>query len=408
MLKGPMVDKECPRCGSALKDGECAACGGEVSFRAAHRDIILLFFLCAIAVAVFMFTRFVAALDKHASDRLGEIWFSQGEQELTARQYEAAIESFRKARARDRDKREYVLALASALESANHTDEARQALLHIREVAPESAEVNLPLARLAAQRQDVTEALRYYHNALYGLWNGSQVDEQRREVRIELANFLLAHKQLSMALSELLVLDTELPDDARAYVDIGEMFLRAGDPAHALKDFTHALHLKRNDADALAGAGQAAFDTQDYVQSRKYLQAAKALGSHRQAVEDLVSVIAMVFARDPLLPRLPQEERIRRATDDYQQSLNTLQTCMAAQQNQQEPLFTRLQLLHAETLAFRERLQPKNLRGDPEAVRDAVELVYRIEHAVDTTCAPVQQVDRALLLIGRKHIGGLQ
>ena len=40
----------------------------------------------------------------------------------------------------------------------------------LRESEPEDREINLQLARLAASRQDVTEALRFYHNALYAPW----------------------------------------------------------------------------------------------------------------------------------------------------------------------------------------------------------------------------------------------
>jgi tetratricopeptide (TPR) repeat protein len=398
---------QCKRCGAALKNGECLPCGTRPSFRAAHRDVILILLLSAIAIAGIMFTRLVAAQDKRTEDRIGEVWYDQGEHELAAHQYDAAIESFRKARARDRDKREYVLALATALESANHNDEARQALLHIRESAPENAEINLSLARLAAKRQDVVETLRYYHNALYGLWTGSGVDQQRRDVRIELVNFLLAHDQRSRALSELLVLDTELPDDPAAYEHAGEMFLAAGDPSHALKDFARVLHLRRNDPKALAGAGRAAFETQDYVLARRYLQAANAVHPHSSATGQLLDVVSSVFSRDPLLPRISRDERLRRVTEDYSHILDTLQSCLSAPRNTQNANAT-LDSLQAEALAFRDRLQPKNVTQDPEVIRDAMDLIYRIEYAVDADCAPVQGLDKALLLIGRKHMGALQ
>jgi tetratricopeptide (TPR) repeat protein len=396
---------QCKRCGSAVSEGACPNCGDR-SFRVAHRDLLLLSTLCIIAIVAFIFTRYVAAADKQVEDRIGKIWFQEGEQRLTARQYDSAIESFRKARARDRDKREYVLALATALQSANHNDEARQALLHIREIAPENAEINLSLARLDAKREDITEALRYYHNALYGLWTGSQVDEQRREVRIELVDFLLAHHQPSMALSELLVLDTELPDAVQAYDMVGKLFLRAGDPAHALKDFNRALRLDRHDATALAGAGQAAFDTQDYTLARKDLEAASEVERHNSDVQHLLALVTLVFSRDPLLPRLGREERLRRATDDYDQALNTLQSCLDRQVNQpnSQPVLASLQ---AEAQQFQGQLKSKGAKQNSEVVRDSMDLVYRIEHAVNANCAPAQGSDKALLLIGRKHLGAL-
>ena len=354
-----------------------------------------------------MFTRLVAAHEKRAEDRIGEIWFQQGEHALAARQYENAIVSFRKARARDRDKKEYVLALASALESANHNDEARQALLHIREIAPENAEINLSLARLAAKRRDLTEALRYYHNALYGLWNGSRVDEQRRDVRVELVKFLLDQNQRSRALSELLVLDTELPEDATAYENAGELFLASGDATHALKDFTRAIHLHRNAPGALAGAGRAAFATQDYILARHYLQAANAAQPKSPATEQLLDLANAVFSKDPLLPRISRDERLRRATEDYDQAIKTLQQCVWQQQISSQSKAA-LDPLYAEAVAFQDRLDAKESTQDPEVIRDAMDLIYRVESAVDQNCAPVQGPDKALLLIGRKHLGTLQ
>lgn len=408
MGDGVIVDvSECNRCGGELTDGACLRCGNQASFRAVHRDLILLLLLCTIAIATFVFTRFVAGMNERAEARVGDIWFQQGEQELADHRYEPAIESFRKARARDRDKREYVLALASALQFANHNDEARQALLHIREVAPENAEINLSLARLAAKRQDVTEALRYYHNALYGLWTGSRVDQQRRDVRIELVNFLLDHQQRSMALSELLVLDTELPEEVKAYDDAGDLFLRAGDSAHALKDFGRALHLGRSDFRALAGAGQAASDSQEYGLARRYLQRAATLEPHDTTVEHQLSLVNMTFSRDPLLPRISQEERVRRATEDYNHALSTLQACVSKQHTAQNSNAA-LDPLYAEAVEFQDELQPKNVKENPDTVRDAVDLVFRMESAMHGTCTPLQQVDEALLRIGRKHMGALQ
>jgi tetratricopeptide (TPR) repeat protein len=401
------VEDACKQCGRVLVDGESAYCRKHEPFRIVHRDLVLLLMLSLVAVGGFLFTRFIAAQDKRAEDRVGEIWYQQGEELVAAQQYEAAIDSFRKARARDRDKKEYVLALASALQSANHFDEARQALLHIRELAPENAEINLSLARLAARRRDVTEASRYYHNALYGLWTGTQVDKQRREVRVELVNFLLDHQQRSMALSELLVLDTELPDDAKDYDAAGELYLRAGDPAHALKDFTRAVHLDRKDGQALAGAGQAAFETHDFALARHYLQGASAVEAPSPATRQTLAVVNSIFSQDPLLPHISREERIRRTIENYEKSMASLQQCVSRHNTAETPT-PELDPLHAEALAFRDRLKPKTLQKDPEAIRDAVDLIYRIEHTIDASCGPVQGSDKALLLIGRKHIGTLQ
>ena len=78
------------------------------------------------------------------------------------------MRALRRAAAIDRDNREYQLALAGALAAADDHEAARQVLQRLRDTAPEDAEVNLELARLESRNGDVTGAVRYYQNALYG------------------------------------------------------------------------------------------------------------------------------------------------------------------------------------------------------------------------------------------------
>jgi tetratricopeptide (TPR) repeat protein len=94
-------------------------------------------------------------------------WYRRGLGQLDAGHAEDAIDSFRRATVKYRDEKRYALALARALASTRQYEAARRALLALREAAPEDPDINLQLARLAADRQDVTEAIRYYHHALY-------------------------------------------------------------------------------------------------------------------------------------------------------------------------------------------------------------------------------------------------
>ena len=84
----------------------------------------------------------------------------------------------------------------------------------LRESDPENAEINISLARLAANLGEHGGAVHYYQNALYGRWTGDQVDERRRQLRKELVRFLLQHQQLNLASSELLILEAGIPDTA--------------------------------------------------------------------------------------------------------------------------------------------------------------------------------------------------
>lgn len=398
----------CPNCGGPLSSGTCLRCA-EQSSRIVHRDILLLVVLSATAVALFLFTRAMATKQRQMDARVAAAWFRKAEGQVRAGDMERAIESFRKAASNDRDNREYVVALANALAAAGHNEEARQALLRLRESLPENAEINLYLARLAAKRGDVAEAVRYYHNALYGLWTGSEVDRERRKVRVELIHFLLDRHERSGALSEVLILGAEIPDgDAAAQIETGQLFLKAGDAQHALRHFMRAIGLNRNNTAALAGAGNAAFQLGDYVQAGRYLEAALAQGLSSESALQLLTVTKMISSNDPLAPHLTRQERNSRVLVDFEQSLRRLQSCLDQQSGKKDSMNLGLEPLKADALAMQSKLQPRNLRRDPELLRAGMELIYKIQEATSVSCGEPAGLDRALLLIGRKHSGALQ
>ena len=250
---------------------------GETAQRSAliHRETLQLSALIVLAIAAFLLTRAVAASNRDMSVRDAAEWFRRGRQAMDAGRVDEAIDALRRATVRDRDDKRYVLALAQALALKRDDDGARSVLLTLRESEPEDPDINLQLARLAAARQDVTEALRFYHNALYAPWPAEQADARRR-VRLELIRFLLTHGQGGRAVSELLALSTDLPDDSALRLEVAQLFARAGDNGHALEQFQRILRTAPQDGEALAGAGQAAFRLGDYPAAVRYLRIAPA------------------------------------------------------------------------------------------------------------------------------------
>jgi tetratricopeptide (TPR) repeat protein len=173
----------------------------DVGARAAliHRENLQIGALILIAIAAFFATRAVAASNRRMSLRDAAEWHRRGQEALAAGRVDEAVDDLRRATIRNRQETPYVLTLARALQLRHDNDEARRVLLTLRESAPEDAEVNLELARLGAARHDVTEAIRFYHNALYAVWPAGQ-EEARRRVRLELIRFLLAQDQTGRAL----------------------------------------------------------------------------------------------------------------------------------------------------------------------------------------------------------------
>ena len=307
----------------------------------------------------------------------------------------SAIESLRKAAVRNRYEPRYVLALARALAHKNDTEAARAALLTLREAAPEDAEINVELARLAARREDVTEALRFYHNALYAPWPADSATE-RRLVRFELIEFLLRHDQAGRALSELLAATSDLPDDPATHVRVGQLFARSGDHGHALEQFERAIHVAPNDATALAGAGTSAFQLGNFVLARTYLRRAPS------SIDDVArnrQVAELVLANDPLASRIGAAERRRRLTANSEYLQQRLADCVTGRAQQASDEDTALQ--HA-VEAFRDQLDARTAL-DQDAVEAGVDLIDRTERYLAKACGAPTARDRALILIARQH-----
>ena len=399
----PLERFNCPKCGGVLTSERCERCANQVVFRIVQREVVLLVLLCAITVPLFLFTRTMAARNRSRNLDVGNIWYQLGQQQLRWGKTHQAIESFRNATTKDHDNASYTLALANSLAAENHIDEARQALLRLRIAAPESGEINLNLARLDAREDKMSEAVHYYHNALYGVWPPDQTASQRSKVRTELVRFLLAAGDSSQALSELLLLSSDIPDNAPAHDNVGRLFLESGDPQHALEQFTRAIRLNPKDADAFAGAGRASFDLGDYADARRYLETAKAGGSKSSEAPQLLDTAKLIFIRDPLAPRLGTEERVRRLTDDLKFVSDELQSCLVSKQDEEKSRVVLQPLLGELVDGLENQFQAKQLRQDPEGFRTGLSLIERAEAATSQICGESSAVHNALLLIGKKN-----
>lgn len=345
----------------------------------------------------------MAARNRARSIEIANIWYQRGQQQLRAANTQLAIDSFRHATTNDHDNSDYTLALSTALAAEDHIEEARQALLRLRASAPENGAINLNLARLAAREGKMPDAVRYYHNALFGIWPADRMASQRTQVRTELVRFLLAAGDKSQALSELLLLSSDTPDNGPARNNVGQLFLEAGDSQHALDQFTGSVRLYAKDPDALSGAGRASFNLGDYPRARRYLEAAIDNGSRSPDLQRLRETTKFVLSRDPLAPRLGTEERVRRLTEDLKFVLDELQSCIINKQEDQNSLLVLEPLLAELADGLEAQFQPKALRRDAEGFRTGLNLIQRSETATSQICGESSPLHNALLLIGKKY-----
>ncbi len=360
-----------------------------------HREILQIAALMLVAIVGFFLTRAVAASNRDMTFRDAEAWFDRGQQQMMAGRLDDAIESLRRAAVRNRYERRYALALAQALARRNDTEAAGTALFTLREATPEDADINLALARLAARRDDVTEALRFYHNALYAPWPAESADA-RRLVRFELIEFLLRHDQASRALSELLAVTSDLPDDPATHVRVGQLFARGGDHRHALEQFERALRVAPGDESALAGAGTSAFQLGHYQLARTYLRRAP------DNIDDVVrtrQVVELVLAADPLASRIGAAERRRRLAANVEYLQQRLADCVSSRS---QPGSDDESELQRQGKAFQEQLSRRTAL-DQDDVETGVDLFDRVERHLARVCGPPTARDLALTLIAQQH-----
>ncbi len=394
-----MTDRErCPTCQGPLSDGSCPSCPSVPGVQIIRREIVLLVIIAVAAVPMYVLTRKAADLNRERNARIAGYWYRQGERQLKEGNPEEAIASLREATANDHDNRGFAFALAEALGATNRDDEARLALLRLRESAPESPQINLQLARLSARNHDLQEALRYYHHALYGLWTGERVDEQRQQVRIELIHLLLDHKQRSRALAELMVLSTDAPRTAAVQLRLGQLSVEAGDASSALLHFAQAARLDAGNVAALSGAGETAFQLGDYKTAEDYLSRATALDRSATRATQLLETTRLVQSSDPLAGHLSLPEQVQRLRAALDQSGRRLQQCPGDAQIGPAQYPLRFQ---AETML--PKVTPENFQEDPELLAAGADLVFKIEETTSQTCGAPMGLDEALLLAGRKH-----
>src|SRR6202142_3877520 len=254
------------------------------------RELVLL--LCVLALLVLLAVSALFSRLYHKKvHTLADAMFAQGEaDEQAARQMageaktaqlKLALTDYRNALAYNPGNPLFQFHLAKALAAAGRDDEARSYLVNLLSEAPGSGEINLELARISARQRAWLDAVRYYHSAIYGVWNADPL-VQRWNVRKELCQFLLDRGDAAGAQPEVLALAQEVPPgDIQRQKEAAALLLRTGLWTRALQDFQAILKQSRGDQDALEGAAIASYQLNKYAQALDYFDSL-----HRNAVLD--------------------------------------------------------------------------------------------------------------------------
>jgi tetratricopeptide (TPR) repeat protein len=343
--------------------------------------------ILATAVA-FVLTRGVAAYERAQQRRDAATWADRGAQALRAGRLPDAITAYRRAVAKDRGDQRYELALADALARDGQAAAATQVLLVLREESPGDRAVNLQLARLAARGSDVDAADRYYRAALYAPASDS---DDPLAIRLELAQYLLDRGRRPAAVSQLVAAAAQLPKTTDVAVRLGQLFLRGGDAGRAMDEFRVALGRDPGNADALKGAGTAAFRLARYADALAYLRRVT-----DPAVADMRMVSSEIVERDPLAPRIGARTRQLRAQENLTHVADRLMACRNTSTDDEQS--AALDQAVATIMAAQQE------RGaDRDALEDAVAAAGVAEQTLANACGPGTVTDRALTIIASLH-----
>jgi len=252
------------------------------------RDSLTFISLTLVTVALFTVTLFLFRSFASHRTELGRRWSDRGRIALNQGRPEQAIDSLRTALAYTPGERSYELLLAEALENAGHTEEAFNYFSGLWETEPGSGFVNLQLARISAAKKDQQQAVNFYRASIYGTWEGDGV-VRRRDVRLELARYLLDHHDVGAAHAELLIAEGNADNDAALDMHLGDLFLQAGDRTDALEAYIRASEAAPGTPAPLAAAGKLAYHMAQFTTAQRLLQQAlrsdDASTQHPQSLE---------------------------------------------------------------------------------------------------------------------------
>jgi Flp pilus assembly protein TadD len=365
---------------------------------------------CLVLLLVLLaFTAFISRMFHKKVHTLADDWFAEGESDFQKGEAAQAVVDYRNALVYSPGNPLFQLHLAQSLMLAGRVNEAQSYLLSLLTVSPADGEINLDLARTA--QNSMPDALRYYHGAIYGVWQRDPV-VMRWNVRRELCEYLLARSTVAQAQPEIIALAQDVPaGDIDSQKVAAALLLRGRLWTRALDAYRAILAVHKHDEDALAGAGIAAFQLGQYSRALSYFGE---LSPQRQSDPDVSSLLAEardVEAETPYARDLSSDERARRTLVAIARAESRLSQC--SQQIDQPvvatPAVTQLQEMHASVEAAQGKWTRPVLARDPAEIDAAMQWVFQAETAAARQCGdPQDAADRALLLIAQSQTGAEQ
>jgi tetratricopeptide (TPR) repeat protein len=361
------------------------------------RDALSLFTLFVITAVIFTLTWMLYRSFENHREELGHRWKARGELALREGRPKDAIEPLRSALAYIPD-RSTEIDLATAYAESGKTTEAAAYFNTLWESAPGDGTINLQLARLAARQGNEALAVSHYEGALDGTWQGNGYDV-RRQVRLELAGYLLSRGKVNQARTQLMIAAGNAPDDPAIKIQIAEMMEQAKDLQSALGIYRSVAARRPTPLEALEGAGRDAFGLGMYRVAAEYLNRtvdnplfANRDDAGKAAVHNMLDMANRILVLYPAFD-LPGRVRAQRILALRNIARKRMTACTAATPENGSPLSS----LVARWAMVSTHLTAAQLEQQPDLEQSLVQLIYDTETTTAQSCgAPAG--DDALLL----------
>jgi tetratricopeptide (TPR) repeat protein len=369
------------------------------------RDALTFLSLALITAVLFAVTLFLFHTFATHRQELAQRWSARGQAAIASGHPDQAIVALRTALSYAPGERSYELLLAQALGDAGHTEEAYNYFLGLWETQPGNGLINLRLARLAAKKNDMQAAINYYRAAIYGTWEGDGV-VRRREARLELARYLIAHHDLSSARTELLVTGGNAPDDVSLSLTLAQLLEQARAPYDALNYYQKVLAREPNNPQALEAAGRLEYGFGNFEEAHRLLERAR--HEHEAAAPDhtlppdlqaMLDTSKQILSLAPL-KMLPAAERVARILRARDLAKKRFDSCNAEGSAASRPP-SALQTLGARWKNKETTLNRAALINDPGEQDAVMTLVYDTETQTSQICGAPTGDDALLLLLSK-------
>lgn len=416
------VTAHCQSCGAEVPpdSDHCPSCGRLIRERSTKITLALTLLMLFAGVIL---TQAFVNLHRTTEMSLAHRWFTRGEEAMQAHAPKYAAEDYRTALNYDRENQQYRLRLAQALVADNRFAEARAHLVSLWEEEPANGEVNLTLARLEALRGHYSQAIRYYNDAINGVWPNDP-RKQRTEARFELARYFMQQQKPARAQAELLALLADAPTDAGDLLLLGNMLLQVNDPAHALQAYNGLLAKDQRNAQAWLGESQAYLALANYAEAERTAAKGVEIDPNLDGARPQLELTRELLRINPGLRGLPLAERANRVAKAFDNALARLSAC-AEQKNTNLtdssgaalsiPLTAHgggnanapgappsdLQLLYTSGLQKQPQATAQALRRDPDALEPTMQYVFEVERTTAPLCPNMDVTDRALLTLAQ-------